>query len=680
MSPVLILIDLQQDYLQSSSLTPPPGELIQQTTKLLTGCRRIGIPIIHVWTTINQDEDNRMRHWREQNKWLCRAGTNGHQPPAALCPLDGELVIEKSAFSAFHHTNLETELKQLKPVLLILAGLHVHGCIRATAMDAYQKGYMVGIASDAVASDDPLHAAITQRYFLARSIQFDSVNNLLKTVAGLHRPDHNPVALQDLPGGKLSPAVPSESGDSSHSFYRHYSPSHRHLALWQVAYNREVEIEKAALAAHDTHNIWRQINTGKRLEMMSHLAEVLRLESSGLVEQLVTDIGKPVQLARLEVDFAVASIISACHCFSESPHATVQAGISCSFQPHGVIGMVTPFNNPLAIPFAKIVPALLYGNTILWKPALPGSAIAATISALIRAAGVPPGVVQVVNGDAVTAGQVMANPHVRAVTLTGGDAAGRAAQDICGRYFKPLQAELGGNNAAIVWSDFDDMETAAKEIALAAFGFAGQRCTANRRVIIDASCYDQFLSRLIPAIAALPIGDPMKENTIVGPLISPSACERIAGVVERAKKSGCEIIVPHREFAPFNMFDTDGCYYLPTLIFSTRDDLEVVQEESFGPILVTQKARNWQDAISRCNHVRQGLVAALFSGSRERQEEFFTSAEAGTLKINQATAGVDPRAAFGGWKASGIGPAEHGFSDREFYSRTQSRYHGELMS
>jgi acyl-CoA reductase-like NAD-dependent aldehyde dehydrogenase len=268
----------------------------------------------------------------------------------------------------------------------------------------------------------------------------------------------------------------------------------------------------------------------------------------------------------------------------------------------------------------------------------------------------------------------MSRGAVDAVTLSGSLAAGYAAQELCARRHLPLQAELGGNNAAIVCGDAD-LAAAAQAVAAAAFGFAGQRCTANRRVIVDDAVYDAFLDALKRAAAALAWGDPGDDATEIGPVISMAAHSRIAGFTGRAEHAG------HRVWRPLGMQPHDsgcsaGAYSPPTIVCCDDAAHEIVQEETFGPVLVVQRAVGWDEAVELCNGVRQGLVAALFSRDKSRWEDFQERVHVGILKRNAATADVSAQLPFGGWGASGLGPSEHGSGDAEFYSRRQAVYGG----
>jgi acyl-CoA reductase-like NAD-dependent aldehyde dehydrogenase len=201
-------------------------------------------------------------------------------------------------------------------------------------------------------------------------------------------------------------------------------------------------------------------------------------------------------------------------------------------------------------------------------------------------------------------------------------------------------------------------------------GFGGQRSTANRRVIVDANCYKEFLQNLETATTALIWGDPLDPKTQVGPMVSVESRNRVAELVARARQSARVIVRHENSRSPRR----NGAYFPPAIVCCDDPTQEIVQEETFGPVLVVQRANDWEHAIRLCNGVRQGLVAAIFSRSKKRQAEFLEQAQAGILKINSTTANANAEAPFGGWKGSGIGPPEHGRSDREFYTRTQSIY------
>ncbi|MEQ1842426.1 MAG: aldehyde dehydrogenase family protein, partial [Verrucomicrobiales bacterium] len=336
--------------------------------------------------------------------------------------------------------------------------------------------------------------------------------------------------------------------------------------------------------------------------------------------------------------------------------------------PHGVVAVITPWNNPVYLPLGKILPAILAGNGVVWKPAPETNGIAQTIIEILHASGCPHELVQMIPGDARTGRSIMAHHCVDAVTMTASDAAGFSASEICGSRRIPLQAELGGNNAAIVLADAD-LTSAASKIASGAFEMSGQRCTANRRAIVESKCLAGFLNLLKVAMAGLCSGNPLDPETVIGPLVSRERRIKVAGMIRRAIADGHTVVQ-----STFDEERNGPSYFPPTLVLCDDPSHEIVREETFGPVLVIQSVENLEEALERCNAVRQGLAAAIFSTNKESIGHFLREARAGILKVNRSTADASVDVPFGGWKASGIGPAEHGEADLEFYFRTQTVY------
>ena len=179
MKPALLLVDSQNDFLRSPELSPAAEEFIEGAARLLDGCRQAAVPVVHVWTTVRHGEDRRMPHWVRCNKWICVAGTDGHATPAALSPVSNEVVVHKTFFSAFHTGELARVLAAMACDAVVIAGLYEHACIRTTAIDAYQAGFAVWIPTDAVASNDAVHAAISRRYLAERAARYEPVETLL---------------------------------------------------------------------------------------------------------------------------------------------------------------------------------------------------------------------------------------------------------------------------------------------------------------------------------------------------------------------------------------------------------------------------------------------------------------------------------------------------------------------
>jgi nicotinamidase-related amidase len=375
MRPVILLIDLQNDFLRSLSLEPAAGEVVGGATRLLDGGRRLSIPVVHVWTTINQDCDRRMPHWKSIDKWACVEGTEGHATPEQLRPLSSENVIHKTFFSAFSGDALDRILQSLEADSLLLAGVHLHACIRTAALDAYQRGFSVWIAEDAVASDDPLHAAVTRRYLERRGIPFVSVNSILSFLRkGASYNTEKKDFARSLPAAVIAGKSVRIEGLES---LTHVSPRLSNKKLWRVPVCGPEQISLAAEAAREAWYVWKSTAVSARIGVLERIASLLETESPSLVKQMAVEIGKPVSQGRAEVARTIALLKTTVHRANDPVEIRCSEGSVTRYRPIGVISVITPWNNPLAIPLGKIAPALLYGNTVVWKPAPAGASLAA---------------------------------------------------------------------------------------------------------------------------------------------------------------------------------------------------------------------------------------------------------------------------------------------------------------
>jgi alpha-ketoglutaric semialdehyde dehydrogenase len=627
MKPLLILVDLQQDFLTSPDLDPPEGIVVHGAATLLAYCREQGTPAAHVWTTVSREPDNRMSHWRRANVWRCEKGTPGHRPPAVLAPLDCEPIFHKTGLSAVTPTQLADLARELAIDTVIVAGVKTHACVRRLALDAWHAGLTIWIAADAIASDDPLHAVATRRFLEARGIEFVSTKDLMARL----------------------------NGRTARMAGRDQVPSAVPVAV-----------------AHSFSRAWRSTSIEDRASLVRLLIEVLAAKVDDLAVLMAKEIGKPMRFGRAEGQRSLEMLVHIVRRAQRTNNALNEQTVRVVRRPQGVIAVITPWNNPIYIALGKIVPAIVYGNAVVWKPAPAALMVSRRLFQCLANADWPEGLVNLIEGGQREAEILMNAVGIGAVTITGSSAAGYTAQEICARRRLPLQAELGGNNAALVWFDAN-LREAATMVAAGAFEMAGQRCTAIRRVIVHEGCRDEFVQLLVQETAALKWGDPLQGDTDIGPLVSTLHRDRVASAVARAVSECGAPLLPLGE-APPTVDNHAGKFYPPTILCCDDPALEIVQEETFGPVLVVQVAQNWDHAIQLANGVRQGLAAAVFTTSRDLVRNFLDHAEAGILKVNQSTAGVAVDAPFGGWKASGLGPPEHGNFDIEFFTRPQTVY------
>lgn len=648
MKPALLLIDLQREFLERPGLEPPARILISAVETLLHSWRTRRLPVIHVRMTTRPDgSDARLPHWRKFGKSLA-PNSPGHDMPESLRPTSGEQVIRKSGFNPFASGELDGALQHIACDTVVLAGLHLHACVRTAAVECLERGLNVFVAQEATGTDDPVHAAATRRWLSDRCVRFEHTGRLIKLCDG------------------------SESRELDCLVHR--SPRHLDEVLFEVRNPHKDEIHDAVCAAGQAWLNWSALPLAQRIDVIGELERRLQNSMEELARAMAVDIGKPIRQGVEEVRRAVANLRDvARRALMLRESRSEQAGV-VRFRPLGPVAVISTWNNPVAIPLGKIAPALVYGNTVLWKPAPAGTRIAETLLEMLRTAGVPGDAVRLVTGDQIAARALAGHEGIRAVTLTGASMAGHALQEICSRRAIRFQAELSGNNAAIVWDDAS-LSDAATQIAWGAFAFAGQRCTANRRVIVPQDLFEPFLTALSSAAARMKWGDPLQDATEIGPVITAAKRDEVAHSIATAESEGVlqRILRPHQARA-LEAWVKEGAYAEPWIVTCDVPGHFMVQEETMGPVLVVQRARDFEHAIELCNGVRHGLAASLFSKSPTLRARFLNAAQAGNLKFDSSTAGVDVTLPFGGWRASGVGPPEHGEADAQFYTQLQSVY------
>jgi acyl-CoA reductase-like NAD-dependent aldehyde dehydrogenase len=417
------------------------------------------------------------------------------------------------------------------------------------------------------------------------------------------------------------------------------------LGEWQPAGPAEAEaaVGRAVTAAAS----WRETPGPARAKALSDAAGALEQRSAEITGLIVREVGKPVSEARGEVGRGVAILRYYAQAALLPDGETIPAAaadqlLMARHFPVGVAALITPWNFPVAIPLWKAAPSLAYGNATILKPA---SAAAATGLALADILGtfLPPSTFQVVLGGAAAAGALIEHPDVGAVSFTGSSHVGRQIRRRAAERGCRVQAEMGGQNPSIVLADAD-LDRAATAIAYAAMGYAGQKCTATSRVIVEEAVYPQFRDRLAGAVQALGVLDPADEKTLVGPVIDDgaraSALAAVAGAGGRVVTGGAAL-------------DAPGFYLAP-------------------PVTALIRAGSPDEAISIANAVRYGLVAAVFTGDLGRALRLTRRLEAGMIRVNAPTSGVDFQAPFGGTKESSDGPREQGMAARSFYTESRT--------
>ncbi|MGB3355296.1 MAG: aldehyde dehydrogenase family protein [Mycobacterium sp.] len=340
-------------------------------------------------------------------------------------------------------------------------------------------------------------------------------------------------------------------------------------------------------------------------------------------------------------------------------------------KPLGVVGVITPFNFPIAIPAWKIAPALVYGNTVVWKPASTVPLLAIRLAEALTAAGLPAGVLNLLIGGADVGDAIVSHAGVDAITFTGSTGVGRRIAAAGAARGVPVQAEMGGKNAAVVLDDAD-VTLAVEQVMLGAFRSTGQKCTATSRLIVTTGIAEQLLDELLALVAALRVGDPTDDATQMGPVISDSARTSITSGIDTATRQGATVLAGGAAYSDGPL--ADGYFVAPTVVDVGSAPVDLWTDELFGPVLAVRRADTADEAFALANDSKFGLSAAVFTQDVTRALQAVDRIDVGVLHINSESAGADPHVPFGGAKKSGLGPKEQGGAAREFFTHTTTVY------
>jgi acyl-CoA reductase-like NAD-dependent aldehyde dehydrogenase len=338
-------------------------------------------------------------------------------------------------------------------------------------------------------------------------------------------------------------------------------------------------------------------------------------------------------------------------------------------EPLGVVGLITPWNFPIAIPAWKSAPALAFGNTVVMKPASLTPAIAHALTQIIHESGAPKGVFNLIIGGGAAGNVLASHPDIAAVSFTGSQGVGQKVAAAAMSHQARIQLEMGGKNPLVVLDDCD-LDRAVQCALDGAFFATGQRCTASSRIIVTQGVHDRFVAALAARVSALRVGDALSPSTQMGPLASESQLETTMSYLEIAMKEGGRRVTGGERLS----LETPGYYVSPVLIADTRPDMRVNHEEVFGPLASTVRVRDYDEALAVANSGDFGLSAGICTTSLKYARHFTRNVRAGMVMTNLPTAGVDYHVPFGGTRKSSYGTREQGFAAIEFYTQTKTSY------
>jgi acyl-CoA reductase-like NAD-dependent aldehyde dehydrogenase len=424
------------------------------------------------------------------------------------------------------------------------------------------------------------------------------------------------------------------------------------LALLPLAYATQMEQAIAtAEAARPALLAW---NAGQRAAHLHQLADLLELRREDFVDLIVREAGKPIGYARTELARGISTLRlaagEATRFVGELVPMDFEAGAGkTAFTqrfPIGVVAGITPFNFPLNLVLHKVAPALAVGCPIIIKPAPQAPLTALALAALVREAGYPAGALQVIACSNEVAEHLVTDPRIAMLSFTGSDAVGWRLKALAGK--KKVALELGGN-AAVIVDETADLKTAARNIAIGAYLYAGQVCISTQRIYAVDAIFDAFEALLLSEIALLKTGDPHEEGVLNGPIIDAGHLSRIDAWVQEALHGGAELL------AGGKLISLNNHLYAPTLLSKTQPFMRVNQEEVFGPVAVLERVQDFQEAIDMVNNSRFGLQAGVFTNRIDRMKLAHARLEVGAVIINNPPGFRMDGMPYGGIKDSGLG-------------------------
>ena len=472
-------------------------------------------------------------------------------------------------------------------------------------------------------------------------------------------------AFANFVGGEWRPSLSGQT-------YEKRNPMHPSETIGEFPASGEADVEAAVSAAAAAFPGWAATPAAQRAAVLTRAAEALERRVEQIAQDMTAEMGKPLRESRGEAARGAAILrFFAGESWRPKGELYEQTGGGAVYtvrRPLGVVGLITPWNFPAAIPLWKASPAVVFGNTVVLKLAQDAPLTGLHLAACFEEAGLPAGVLNVVVGRGSEVGTpLVRHPQVHAISFTGSVAVGRQVRDEATVLGKRVQLELGGHNPLIVMADAD-LDRAVEAAFAGAFWSAGQKCTATRRIYVQEPVYEEFRSRLVERIESGVVGDPADPQTEVGPIVNEKQLGDVLAGIERGKAEGGTIL------AGGERLDDDAYLLGPTLFEGVADNAYLSCEEVFGPVTSLYRFADLDEALRRANAVEFGLSASIFTSDLGAVQRFVNELEAGVLHVNSQTAGAEVHVPFGGIKGSGFGPHEQGRSALEFYTEVVTVY------
>ena len=464
---------------------------------------------------------------------------------------------------------------------------------------------------------------------------------------------------------------------TSNKTVENLNPANTDEVLGEVRQATREEARRAVEAASTAFREWRRTPAPTRGRILARAARLMEDEKENLAQLLTREEGKTIAESRGELQ---RSINVAEFCAGEARRLngeTIQSELPLNFaytikQPLGVVAVVTPWNFPVAIPIWKIAPALVAGNTVVFKPATLVPATAVRITEIFEEAGVPKGVLNLVLGSGSEAGdEIIGHPAVKAVSFTGSNDVGIRLYEQVSRRGAKVQCEMGGKNPVVVMEDAD-LDLAVESTAQGAFGSSGQRCTATSRAVVVNDVADEFVRRITARAENMRIGPGNDPQTEMGPSVDENQFKTVLRYIEIGREDGAHLMCGGTR-ADGDGLDK-GYFVRPAVFDHVTPEMRIAREEVFGPVLSVLRVKDFDEAMMVANDSEYGLSSSIFTNDAARIFRFVDEIETGMTHINSPTTGGEAHIPFGGIKATGIGDREQGSTALDFYTELKVVY------
>jgi aldehyde dehydrogenase (NAD+) len=467
--------------------------------------------------------------------------------------------------------------------------------------------------------------------------------------------------------------VAPDSGE----YFANTNPADRNDVIGTFPLSGASDVEKAVTSAKRGFAEWRRTPAPARGDVLRVVGDLMSKRKDEIADAMTREMGKPLAETRGDVqegiDTAYYAASEGRRLFGHTVPSELRNKWAMSYRrPIGIAGLICPFNFPLAIPTWKMFPALVCGNSVIFKPAEDVPHTGTILVEILLEAGLPPEVIQLVHGQGEAAGKaIVEHPDIPLISFTGSTETGRIVGETCGRMHKRLSLEMGGKNAQIVMDDAN-LELALEGALWGAFGTTGQRCTATSRLILQKGIHDNFLGMLIDKAKALKLGDGRRKGTDVGPLIHDASLRKVEQYIDIGASEGADLVCGGRRATGGDL--DNGNFFEPTIFARVEAGNRLEQEEIFGPVLSVIRVSDADEAFRVNNDVKYGLSSSIYTTNVNIAFRALNELDNGITYVNAPTIGAEAHLPFGGVKQTGNGHREGGWQVYEFYSETKVGY------